>query len=84
MAGIHHTYLKKANGMDIGQVLAMGEMELHGKKAKYLIIMFDDDMGIEVEIDYGADLRFQEGIKVNDRVKLTIIDEYSAEWQKEE
>ena len=87
MAGINEAYQLKAMQDDYGKVLAKGT--LRDKSMTNYIIMEvyseDENMNfgeLQTIFDYGGDVRFGKNIKVGTKIKLHILDEYSAEWRK--
>lgn len=62
-----------------GTVIAIGKT-IDGDK--FLLIDLNGGKGIVVVFDYGSDVRFERGIKMEDRVQLKLLDSHTAEWQK--
>jgi len=80
MAGIQTAEKLMIENRNKGTCVAIGT--LLNTKTKYIIVKIDNDGGMETVYDYGSDIRINNKILLGDRVMLTMLDKYRAEWGK--
>ena len=61
-----------------GKVIALGKTVY---QEKYVLIQLEGDKGRIYQIDYGADIKLEDNINLEDVIELRILDEYTAKWE---